>query len=93
MDRVCDSTFLKRGIDELQWLVVSIWSVFRTVETVSILENLRQTGYIFFYLSSVEYVEEISSFLYFLVVYPCKVLIQQCCGHQLMHIRAQASEH
>ena len=48
---------------------------------------------IFFYLSSVKYVEEISSFLYFLVVYPCKVLIQQCCGHQLMHIRAQASEH
>jgi len=38
-------------------------------------------------------VEEISSFLYFLVVYPCKVLIQQCCGHQLMHIRAHASEH
>jgi len=40
---------LNEVFDELQWLVVSIWSVFRTVKTVSILENLRQTGHLFLF--------------------------------------------
>lgn len=35
--------------EELQWLVVSIWSVFRTVKTVSILENLREAGHLFLF--------------------------------------------